>query len=377
MTGLPDRYSYHVDPDADTTVNKVLRLVGESRRVLELGPASGSMTRALVELNHCTLVAVELDPTMAEQARPFCERLILANLETLDWQETFGDDRFDVIIAADVLEHLVDPWACLRAMRGQLRPGGFIVLSIPNIAHGAVLGQLLRGRFPYQQKGLLDYTHLRFFTRFDVEDMLLSCGFLPAVWDRNRVMPGDTEFGKEWQQLPEPLREALAGQADADTYQFILSAYPSDETGWITQTREAMARAKATQERLEQELQETRQRAEEYRLAYEESSRVVSEFRRYAEEQREAYTTTAEQMAEWRASSEELAKANAQLAQERETFEAAFQEYRQAYDENGKMLQAVQASYGELAARLHSFSARRPVRWLNRLLVMLGQRPLL
>ena len=381
MTGLhAERYSYHVDPSGDTTANKVLRLVGEDRRVLELGPATGSMTRALVELKRCTVVAVEVDEAMAEQARPFCERLIIGDLERLDWADTFGEERFDVIIAADVLEHLSDPWRCLEAIRGLLRPEGFIVISIPNIAHGAVLGRLLQGRFPYQEKGLLDRTHLRFFTRFDLEDMLLATGFLPAVWERNRVLPGDSEFGGDWERLPVPLRDELGNLADADTYQFIVKAFPSHQSGWVANTREAMARSEAARERLETELDDTRQRLTEYQEAYREASRVGEEYRQYAEVQRQAYETVSGQMAEWRASSEELSAAVAQLTRERDEYQRAYEEYRQAYTDNGRMLQEsqiAQTTLSEENRQLHEHLQRvaehLPVRVINRLRRWLGK----
>jgi len=388
MTGMEysQRYSYMVESAGDTTANKVLRLVGEQRHVLELGPATGSMTRALVELNRCTVVAVEMDEAMAEQARPFCERLIIGDLEHLDWQGSFAEERFDAVIAADVLEHLTDPWRCLENIRGLLRPEGFIVLSIPNIAHGAVLGQLLQGRFPYREKGLLDRTHLRFFTRLDVEDMLLATGFLPAVWERNRVSPEDSEFGKDWQRLPGAVRQELGGLSDADTYQFIVKACPSTESGWVASTRDAIQQAEAVQERLGLDLTDTRRRLAEYRSAYEEASRVADDYRRFADEHQAAYQTVSRQMTEWRGSSEELTAAVAQLTRERDDYQRAHEEYRAAYDDNGRMLQEARAETEavrdaltqenrRLREYLQQLARRRAIRWLNRLYGWLRKPP--
>lgn len=384
MTGMDysQRYSYHVDPEADTTANKVLRLVGEERHVLELGPATGSMTRALSELNRCTVVAVEVDETMAEQARPFCQRMVIGDLERLDWEATFGEERFDVIIAADVLEHLNDPWTCLLAMRGLLRPEGCIVLSIPNIANGAVLGQLIRGRFPYQEKGLLDRTHLRFFTRHDLLDMLLSTGFLPTVWDRNRVYPADSEFGWQWQGLPTAVQQALAGMADADTYQFIVKAVPSTEAGWVSSTREAMARSDDEQARLLREFAEMQRRMEEYQQAYQEASRVGEEYRQYADQQRQAYETVSQQLAEWQSAHEALSGAMPQLTRERDDYLKAYQEYHQAYLDASKMLKEAQNTNSMLAEdnrwlreRWQSLARRLPVRLVNQLRSWLGKPP--
>ena len=94
----------------------MVQLVGTDRRVLELGPATGHMTRVLRDRG-CTVVGIEVDPEMANQAAEFAERVIVGNLDKLDLDEELGSDRFDVIVAADVLEHLTDPLSALRRLR--------------------------------------------------------------------------------------------------------------------------------------------------------------------------------------------------------------------------------------------------------------------
>ncbi len=102
------RYDFDIDLDSRSVHTDVLALVGESHRVLELGPATGYMTRVMRERGN-RVVAIELDEEMARHAEPHCERLIVGDLEDLDLAAEFGEDRFDVIVAADVLEHLRDP----------------------------------------------------------------------------------------------------------------------------------------------------------------------------------------------------------------------------------------------------------------------------
>lgn len=243
------QYAYHIDPEDHSTAAKVLRLVGSGQRVLELGTAVGSMTRVMQQHYGCRVVGVELDPEMAEQARGYCERLVVADLESLDWSATFGAERFDVIVAADVLEHLRDPWACLRSVRDYLKPDGSLVVSVPNIAHIAVLAHLLIGRFPYAEKGLLDRSHLRFFTRTDLEDLLLTTGFLPIAWDRNDVAVTETELGGAWCALPQELREYLVKQPHAQTYQFIAKAVPGNDFAAMTKLRADLNEARAAAQR--------------------------------------------------------------------------------------------------------------------------------
>jgi 2-polyprenyl-3-methyl-5-hydroxy-6-metoxy-1,4-benzoquinol methylase len=246
----PHRYAYHFNPEDLSTAARALRLVGHGKRVLELGTAAGSMTEVMQRHYGCRVVGVELDPEAAEQARPYCERLLIADLDTLDWPAAFSGERFDVVLAADVLEHLRDPWACLRAAREHLLPEGALVISVPNVTHSALLAQLLMGRFPYTDKGLLDRTHLRFFSRADLEDLLLATGFLPLVWERIEQAAVYTELAGAWWALPQPLREYLARQPDGATYQFVVKAVAGTELGALAKLRSELAALRAERDQL-------------------------------------------------------------------------------------------------------------------------------
>lgn len=239
-----NHYDYAIDPNGDSTPNKVLRWVGQNRRVLELGTAAGVMTRAMKDQG-CTITGIEYDPAMAERAAPYCERMIVGDLDQMDLAATLGDTRFDVLVAADVLEHLRDPWRLLEQARQLIAPGGHAVLSIPNIGHAAVIAGLMGGRFDYRDKGLLDRTHLRFFTRVGIEDMLLATGWLPVAWESHRVPPLKSEFATHWLALPASLRQAIDWQPDSDIYQFIVKAVPASELGWQQRMQESIRRLEA------------------------------------------------------------------------------------------------------------------------------------
>lgn len=239
-----DHYDYAIDPNGDSTPNKVLRWVGQDRRVLELGTAAGVMTRAMKDQG-CTITGIEYVPAMAERAAPYCERMIVGDLDQMDLAATLGDTRFDVLVAADVLEHLRDPWRLLEQARRLIAPGGHAVLSIPNIGHAAVIAGLMGGRFDYRDKGLLDRTHLRFFTRVGIEDMLLATGWLPVAWESHRVPPLESEFATHWLAQPASLRQAIERQPDSDIYQFIIKAVPASEVGWQQSMQEGIHRREA------------------------------------------------------------------------------------------------------------------------------------
>src|SRR4051812_41073249 len=103
------RYAYDINLDAQDAPAKILRYIGTGKRVLEIGCASGTQTRIMKQQLNCHVVGVELDPDAANEARPFCDSLHVGDIETLDLQFQLESAPFDVVVFADVLEHLKDP----------------------------------------------------------------------------------------------------------------------------------------------------------------------------------------------------------------------------------------------------------------------------
>jgi len=132
-------------------------------RVLEIGCGAGETAAWLKATGVAGFVlGLEIEPRVAEEARRKLDEVIVGNAETAD----FGERRFDLILCLDVLEHMVDPWGFLERVQKHLDTGGTVIASIPNLRNYRVLRSLvLKGRFDYQDGGILDRTHLRFFTR--------------------------------------------------------------------------------------------------------------------------------------------------------------------------------------------------------------------
>lgn len=220
------RYDFdEIDLESGSVHADVVHLVDEGSRVLELGPATGYMSRVFRERG-CSVVGIEYDPGMAARAAAFCERTIVGDLDALDLDAELGDERFDAIVAADVIEHLKDPRGALQRLRPFLKGDGRFVISIPNVAHGSVRLALLSGRFEYRPWGLLDSTHLRFFTREGFELLLDEAG-LDLVELRPHDLPiaaAEVEFDET--ALPAGLREGLETDPDARAYQFVAMAVP-------------------------------------------------------------------------------------------------------------------------------------------------------
>ena len=160
----------------------VVGLVPDGARVLEFGCATGYMSEVLRSRKGCTVTGIEISPEAAEIAQEHCDRVIVGDAEELDYDELLGKERFDTILFADVLEHLKQPGDVLERIRPFLSRRGTVIASIPNIAHGSVRLALLAGEFRYRELGLLDSTHLRFFTREGIHDLFEGAGFVITNW---------------------------------------------------------------------------------------------------------------------------------------------------------------------------------------------------
>jgi SAM-dependent methyltransferase len=142
------------------------------RRVLDVGCGAGHLGRLLKERGH-HVTGLELVPEAAAEARTRLDLVVTADVEA---GLPFDADSFDAVIFADLLEHLVDPWRVLREAAAVLAPGGVVVASVPNVQNLDVLRRLLRGRWDYRERGILDRGHLRFFTLSTIRDLFAQAG---------------------------------------------------------------------------------------------------------------------------------------------------------------------------------------------------------
>ncbi len=206
--------TYHQDSVGKTQL-AIAGLMRPGSRVLEAGCATGYFTRYLTEKMGCRVIAVEINPAAAEQAAPFAERMVVGDItDDAVWEQAGGG--FDFVVFADVLEHLADPGAVLRRCREHLAGGGAVVASIPNVAYYKIRKQLLLGRWDYTDSGIMDDSHLRFFTRKTVKELFEGSGY--GVDALRRVYRAKTDRRLHW-LCP-----------DAFTYQFVVRAVPKRES---------------------------------------------------------------------------------------------------------------------------------------------------
>jgi 2-polyprenyl-3-methyl-5-hydroxy-6-metoxy-1,4-benzoquinol methylase len=165
---------------------RLLHLVGDEKRVLDVGCSSGYLARPLVERG-CTVVGIERDPAAAAAARAVCEEVLVGDVEELPLP--FEHGSFDVVLCGDLVEHLRDPQSFLARVRPCLKEDGRLVLTTPNVANVALRLSLLGGRWRYTERGLLDRTHVHLFTRKTLTEALSKAGYRVVEFDFTLPMP--------------------------------------------------------------------------------------------------------------------------------------------------------------------------------------------
>ena len=230
---IKHRYAHEIDPNGGSAAARLARMVDPGLRVLELGTGPGTVTRIL-HSKGCKVTGVEMDPETLAMCAPFCERTLQANLEDPTWHASLAGEKFDVVLCADVLEHLRDPRPLLTLLPQFLNDKGCVLMSLPNASHLSVVASLMAGRFPYQSKGLLDTTHLRFFGRDDIDALLRECGLLWQQWQTVQVDPAQAELSHFWNQLDASEQDYLRAKCtDGLVYQHVVKAYPSHAAGQV------------------------------------------------------------------------------------------------------------------------------------------------
>lgn len=221
-----DRYNYSFDPEGEDWAARLLRRVPQGAHVLELGPGPGAMTRVLLDRGHSVTV-IENDPEALATLKALDVEVLSVDLNATKWCDQLRERRFGAILACDVLEHLNQPEATLRALRALAEPAAPLIVSVPNVAYGGLIAGLYLGRFEYTATGLLDRTHVRFFTRNSLTKALIESGWAPEYWDGYRLPIEHSEFVWAWQQLGQTQRQALIlGSPEFDIYEWMTVATP-------------------------------------------------------------------------------------------------------------------------------------------------------
>jgi 2-polyprenyl-3-methyl-5-hydroxy-6-metoxy-1,4-benzoquinol methylase len=180
---------------------EVLALVPlDVHRILELGCAGGRLGLALKRRQRCHITGIDCSAEAAATATVRLDRVIHGDCEAVELETLFQPEAFDCLITADVLEHLRDPEGMLRRLLPFLTADACIVASIPNVRHAGVLEAVAQGHWTYQNQGILDRTHLRYFTRREIDAMFARLDF--DVEERRST--DDDDALAEWERLGRP-----------------------------------------------------------------------------------------------------------------------------------------------------------------------------
>lgn len=199
-----------------------------ARSLLDLGCSTGAFGAAFRDRG-LRVVGLEGDRALATEATAQLDAVHCVDLADPDWRDVLAGERFDVIVAADVLEHLPDPDAVLAAAVGHLAEHGSMIVSIPNIRHVSALVDIaVHGTFPRRDRGIFDDTHLRWFTWRDVLALHDRAGLRIDEWSTNLRLvdrPGAPSSERverllgRWRRRG-PIREFLS-------YQFVVRSSPT------------------------------------------------------------------------------------------------------------------------------------------------------
>ena len=229
QNGTPDNYQFK--PFHYSSHYWICQFISERRqtlRILDVGTAAGYLGSALKEQGHF-VVGVERDRQLAGAAQRIYDEIYTVDVEAYEFP---FKETFDVILFADILEHTRDPMAILRRALPALKKDGEVIVSVPNIAHLAIRLSVLCGRFNYADRGILDRTHLRFFTRKTCLQLLLDSGFtvdaiVPTPVPLQLVFPAtETQWFTPFHLLHYWFVRRLQGLL---AFQFVVRARPRSE----------------------------------------------------------------------------------------------------------------------------------------------------
>lgn len=219
-------YLREVASHGSDSLDKVIQRIAPGSTVLDLGCGPGVLGARLTQ-RRCVVDGLEANGEAVALGAAHYRKMVVADLESQPLAAHFPGARYDYIVCADVLEHLRDPQKLVAQLPALLSPSGRILLSIPNIGYAGVVGALINGEFEYRSEGLLDDTHLRFFTRKSLMAFIARCE-LDVVHVDTVGMPLDqSEFrDSRVDSLPPAVSRTLLAMPDALTYQFIVETAP-------------------------------------------------------------------------------------------------------------------------------------------------------
>jgi len=223
---LPHIYQRAVSGDSQDSLSIIAGLVEPGQTLLDLGMGAGGLGLYLSQRQAILADGVTLNQAEVDIATSWYRHVVVADLDTANLDELFQGQLYDCIVCADVLEHLKAPQNVLAQCKGLLQPGGRLITSVPNAGYCGLIAELIQGEFRYRPEGLLDHTHLRFFTRRSLHRFFEEQGWSEVAVQTTQRHLLDSEFTAPFDNLPPAVARHLLALPDAQTYQFVSVLQP-------------------------------------------------------------------------------------------------------------------------------------------------------
>ncbi len=216
------KYDFELDLSMNTSTGLILDKIKKGSTILEFGCAAGRMTEYMHSTLACKVYIVEIDNVAYEKAIEHAEDGLCDDIQNMKWIDKFGDIKFDAILFADVLEHLLRPEAVVEAAANLLKEDGNIIVSVPNITNNDILLKAFYNRFDYTDIGLLDYSHIHFWGLENIFEFASASNLEIYSIEATYVTTGHTEQ-YEGKNLPGSvlMQNALKERNCGEVYQFV------------------------------------------------------------------------------------------------------------------------------------------------------------
>lgn len=231
-TKFMNKYDFKLDMQLKNTMSVIINWIKPGSTVLEFGPATGRLTKFLSQQMACAVTIVEIDEISGKDAKIYAKKSFLGkkkgDIENFYWYKK-SKGKFDYIIFADVLEHLRNPQAVINKCSDVLGDDGEILISIPNVTHNSIIIDLMKNKFLYQKLGLLDETHIHFFTYESFCEMIKEVDLVICGVDFIYSRVGNNEIKNTYFDIPTEVSNYLRKREEGSIYQYLFKICKKQE----------------------------------------------------------------------------------------------------------------------------------------------------
>lgn len=213
------KLNYKLGTDVNNVHQKILNIISGNNLILDIGCYEGYLGKILKDKGN-TVYGIEVSEEAAKKAASILNKVFVGNIE--DDNFIWPEDKFDIIICADVLEHLFDPEILLKKLKNVLKDQGKVIISVPNVANYWIRKELMFGRFNYQNGGLMDKGHIRLLTYDSAVDIIKKAGYEISEFDVKIELPAILYYPNKLLKIIEPIARNIFPKLFGYQFLFVL-----------------------------------------------------------------------------------------------------------------------------------------------------------